>query len=67
MRSPLVLISCLFCLVIPLLAQHEHPTASPGQAMQHPGSELDEIGWVPREILDRPVLLHEGLDRCTKK
>jgi len=61
MRSPLVCLSCLFCLVVPLPAQHEHPTASPGQTMQHPSLEQEEIGWVPREILDRPVSLHEGL------
>jgi tetratricopeptide (TPR) repeat protein len=35
--------------------------------MQHPSSELEEIGWVPREILDRPVLLHEGLGPVHEK
>src|SRR5215469_110879 len=61
MRRHLAFLSYLFCLVIPLLAQHEHPTASPGQAMQQQSSEAVEIGWVPREILVRPVLLREGL------
>ncbi len=67
MRRPLVFLSCLFCLVIPLPAQHEHPTASPSQAMQHPSSEPEEIGWVPRAILERPVLLHEGLGPVHEK
>jgi len=63
MRGALAVLSCLFCLVIPVLAQHEHPTASPGQATQHPSSETEEIGWVPREILVRPVLLREVVPR----
>src|SRR5579864_7453274 len=67
MRNLLVFFSCLFCLVVPLPAQHEHPTASPGQAMQDPSSEPEEIGWVPREILNRPVLLHEGLGPVHEK
>lgn len=52
MRPPLVFLSCLLCLVVSLLAQHEHPSVSPGQST-HPSSESEEIGWVPREILDR--------------
>jgi hypothetical protein len=63
MRTPLIFLflACLFCLVAPLLAQHEHPTAGPGQVIERPSSEPEEIGWVPHEILDRPVLLHDGL------
>ena len=61
MRIPLVIFSCLFCLVILLPAQHQHSSASPGQVMQQPSSEPEEIGWVPREILDRPLSLHDGL------
>jgi tetratricopeptide (TPR) repeat protein len=67
MRSPLVFFFCLFCLVIPLPAQHEHATAARGQVMQHPSSETEEIGWVPREILDRPVTLHDGLGPVHEK
>ena len=67
MRNPLVSLACLFCLVIPLPAQHEHPAATPVQAMQHTSSEPEEIGWVPREILDRPVSLHEGLGPMHEK
>jgi tetratricopeptide (TPR) repeat protein len=60
MRTPLVFLACLFCLVAPLLAQHEH-------VLEHPSSEPEEIGWVPREILDRPVSLHEGLGPVHEK
>jgi tetratricopeptide (TPR) repeat protein len=67
MRDPLVFLVSLFCLVIPLPAQHEHPAATPVQAMQHTSSEPEEIGWVPREILDRPVSLHEGLGPVHEK
>ncbi len=55
MRTPLVFLACLFCLVAPLLAQHERPAAATGQVIEHPSSEPEEIGWVPYEILDRPV------------
>jgi tetratricopeptide (TPR) repeat protein len=67
MRNPLVFFSCLFCLIIPLPAQHEHPTAAPGQVMQYPSSEPEDIGWVPREILDRPVSLHDGIGPVHEK
>ncbi len=67
MRNLLMLFCCLLCLVIPVPAQHEHHAAPPGQVMQQPSSEPEEIGWVPREILDRPVLLHEGLGPVHEK
>jgi tetratricopeptide (TPR) repeat protein len=67
MRNPLVVVSCLCCFVIPLPAQHEHSTASPGQGMQHASSESEEIGWVPREILDRPVSLRDGVGPVHEK
>jgi tetratricopeptide (TPR) repeat protein len=67
MRTPLVFLACLFCSVAPLLAQHEHPTVAPGQVMEQPKSEPDEIGWVPYEILDRPVSLHDGLGPVHEK
>jgi hypothetical protein len=67
MRSLLVFLSCLFCSLFLLAAQHEHPTASRGQVMQHSGSEPEEIGWVPREILDRPVSLRDGLGPVHEK
>jgi len=60
MRSPLVFIAWLFCLVIPVLAQHEHPVAQSNPTMRST-SEHDDIGWVPRELLERPALLRDGL------
>jgi tetratricopeptide (TPR) repeat protein len=67
MRNLFVFLSCLFCSSILLPVQHKHPTASPGQMMQHSGSEPEEIGWVPREILDRPVSLRDGLGPVHEK
>lgn len=61
MRYLLVFLSWLFCFMTPLQAQHDHPTGSPSQVMEHPSSEPEEIGWVPREILDRPLQLRDGI------
>src|SRR5215472_5947386 len=60
MRRSVVFLPFLFCLAVPVMAQHEHAAGAAGQAMQ-PSSEHDDIGWVPREILERPVSLRDGL------
>jgi len=67
MRNPLVFLTCAFCLAIPLAAQHEHPAAESAQPMQQPNSETEDIGWVPREILNRPVTLRDGLGPVHEK
>lgn len=56
MRYLLIFFSWLFCLMTPLQAQHEHPSSEP-----------EEIGWVPREILDRPLPLHDGIGPVHEK
>ena len=60
MRTRLVFLSYLFCLALPVLAQQEHPAATSGQTIQSP-AEHDDIGWAPRELLERPVSLRDGL------
>jgi tetratricopeptide (TPR) repeat protein len=67
MRGPVFFLSSLFCLAIPFQAQHEHSAVKPGQTMQHASSEPEEIGWVPREILDRSVSLRDGLGPVHEK
>ena len=60
MRRALVFLPCLFCLAVPVIAQHERPATPPGQTMQS-SSEPEDIGWVPRELLERRVSLRDGL------
>lgn len=67
MGNRLVVVACLCCLALPLRAQHEHSTGSSAHSMQHPSSEPEEIGWVPREILDRPLPLRDGLGPVHEK
>ena len=67
MRNLLVFFSWLFCLMAPLQAQHEHPTGSAAKLMEHASSEPEEIGWVPREILTRPLPLHDGIGPVHEK
>jgi len=66
MRNPLVFLACIFSLAGPLLAQHEHSQVSPAQIMQL-SSEPEDIGWVPRELLEHPVSLHDGLGPVHEK
>jgi tetratricopeptide (TPR) repeat protein len=62
-----VVLACMFCVALSLRAQHEHSAASSAQTMQHQSSEPEEIGWVPREILDRPLPLRDGLGPVHEK
>jgi tetratricopeptide (TPR) repeat protein len=50
-RASLLVLICVFPLATATLAQHEHH-----------GDE-DSVGWVPREILQRPVALREGVGK----
>jgi tetratricopeptide (TPR) repeat protein len=50
-RASLVVLICVLPLATATLAQHEHH-----------GDE-DSVGWVPREILQRPVALREGIGK----
>jgi len=50
-RSPFLALICVLPLATGTLAQHEHH-----------GDE-DSVGWVPREILQRPVVLREGIGK----
>jgi tetratricopeptide (TPR) repeat protein len=51
-RRSCLSIACLLLAVSGSLAQH-----------QHSGSDDQNIGWVPREILQRPVQLREGIGK----
>jgi tetratricopeptide (TPR) repeat protein len=50
-RASVLTLTCLLPLAIGALAQHEHH------------AEEDSVGWVPREILQRPVTLREGIGK----
>jgi|SRR5579859_4320271 len=50
-RASLLALVCVLPLATATLAQHEHH-----------GDE-DSVGWVPREILQRPVALREGIGK----
>jgi tetratricopeptide (TPR) repeat protein len=50
-RASFLTLTCLLSLAIGALAQHEHH------------AEEDSVGWVPREILQRPVTLREGIGK----
>ena len=50
-RASILVLICVLPLATATLAQHEHH-----------GDE-DSVGWVPREILQRPVTLREGVGR----
>ena len=60
MRRALVFLPCLFYLAVPVTAQDEHPAGLPGLTMKS-SSEPEVIGWAPRELLQRPVPLRDGL------
>src|SRR5215831_13339991 len=60
MRSRVGFLPWLCCLIVPMLAQHQHLETPHGQTMRS-GAEHDDIGWVPRELLQRPVSLRGGL------
>jgi hypothetical protein len=48
-RASFLALICVLPLATATLAQHEHH------------SDEDSVGWVPREILQRPVALREGI------
>ena len=50
-RASFLGLICVLSLATATLAQHEHH-----------GDE-DSVGWVPREILQRPVVLREGIGK----
>src|SRR5215467_5215903 len=50
-RASLLALVCFLPLATATLAQHEHH------------SDEDSVGWVPREILQRPVALREGIGK----
>src|SRR5713226_41555 len=50
-RAPFLTLICVLLLAAGTLAQHEHH-----------GDE-DSVGWVPREILQQPVALREGVGK----
>ncbi len=50
-RAPFLALICVLPLATATLAQHEHH------------SDEDSVGWVPREILQRPVALREGIGK----
>ncbi|MFY9559070.1 MAG: hypothetical protein WAQ52_02440 [Terriglobales bacterium] len=50
-RASSLALTCLLVLATGALAQHEHHT------------DEDSVGWVPREILQRPVTLRAGIGK----
>lgn len=50
-RASILALVCVLPLATATLAQHEHH------------ADGDSVGWVPREILQRPVALREGIGR----
>jgi hypothetical protein len=47
-RAPFLALICVLPFATATLAQHEHHV------------DENSVGWVPREILQRPVVLREG-------
>src|SRR5216684_1066381 len=52
-RASFLALICVFPLATGTLAQHEHH------------SDDDSVGWVPREILQRPVTLRQGIGKIS--
>src|SRR6266852_9000474 len=50
-RASFFALICVLPLATPTLSQHEHY------------GEENSVGWVPREILQRPVALREGIGK----
>ena len=54
-RASLLPLICVLALATGALAQHEHH------------GDGDSVGWVPREILQRPVTLREGIGKINDR
>jgi tetratricopeptide (TPR) repeat protein len=52
-----VLILCLLSSALPAVAQHDHGNPAPPAGI----AAKDLVGWVPRAVLEKPTVIHDGI------